>query len=167
MRAMPCDGLAPDRLREAFGMFPSGLVAVAALIDGAPVGLTASSFVAVSLEPPMVAFCIQHSSTTWPRLSPASRIGVSVMGEDHDVVARSLAKRSQDRFSDIDFEVSDEGAVFIGGAAARFDTSIHDEVPAGDHSIVLLRINDLDIRTDVDPIIFHRSAFRALRTPER
>lgn len=165
MTPVPCETVATDHLREAFGTFPSGVVAVAALVDGAPVGLTASSFVAVSLEPAMVAFCIQHSSTTWPRLSSASGIGVSVLGEEHAVAARSLATRSQDRFSEVDFEVSDTGAVFLAGAAALFDTTIHEEVPAGDHSIVLLRINGLSVCSDVDPIIFHRSVFRFLKTP--
>lgn len=157
------DALDTSRLREAFGMFPSGLVAVAAVVDGLPVGLTASSFVAVSLEPPLIAFCVQHTSTTWPRLVTADRIGVSVMGEGHDTVARSLAVRSADRFGDVSYDVSDHGAVFIAGSAARFDASIHQQVVAGDHTIVLLRINTLTVQPDVNPIVFHRSQFRVLR----
>ncbi|WP_343901428.1 flavin reductase, partial [Nocardioides aquaticus] len=45
--------LDPTRLREAFGIFPSGVVAVAASVDGRYVGLAASSFTSVSLEPPL------------------------------------------------------------------------------------------------------------------
>lgn len=156
------DTLDAARLREAFGMFPSGLVAVAAVVDGAPVGLTASSFVAVSLDPPLVAFCIQHTSTTWPRLSGAVRLGISVMGEKHDAAARALAGRGVDRFAEVTYQVSEAGAVFLNDAAAHFDASLHRQVPAGDHSIVLLTVNSLNTRADVDPIVFHRSRFRVL-----
>jgi hypothetical protein len=54
------------RLRRVFSAFPSGVTAVSALIDGRPVGIAASSFTSVSLDPPLVSVCIAHSSTTWP-----------------------------------------------------------------------------------------------------
>ena len=56
------------RLREAFGVFPSGVVAVAAEVDGQLVGLAASSFTSVSLEPPLVSFSVANTSKTWPTL---------------------------------------------------------------------------------------------------
>ena len=60
--------LSPASLREAFGHFPSGVIAIAAEIDGIRVGLAASTFVPVSLDPPLVSFCVQNSSETWPKL---------------------------------------------------------------------------------------------------
>lgn len=57
---------AADQLRPAFGCFPSGVTAVCADVDGVPAGLAASSFTSVSVEPPLVSVCMQHSSTTWP-----------------------------------------------------------------------------------------------------
>ena len=63
--------LDPVRLRQAFGIFPSGVVAVAAQVDGEHVGLAASSFTSVSLEPPLVSFSIANASRTWPDLRRA------------------------------------------------------------------------------------------------
>ena len=54
--------LDPGRLREAFGAFPSGVVAVAADVDGVATGLAASSFTSVSLDPPLVSFSVANSS---------------------------------------------------------------------------------------------------------
>ena len=65
------------RLREAFGVFPSGVVAVAAEVDGELVGLAASSFTSVSLEPPLVSFSIANTSKTWPTLRRAERLGLT------------------------------------------------------------------------------------------
>ena len=78
----------PRDLRDVYGAFPSGVVGLCALVDDVPVGMAASSFVAVSLEPPLVAVCVQRTSTTWPRLRDRPFVGVSVLGESHDLAAR-------------------------------------------------------------------------------
>ncbi|MGU3437968.1 flavin reductase family protein [Actinomycetes bacterium M1A6_2h] len=154
--------LDPVSLRQAYGTFPTGVVAIAALIDGVPVGLAASSFVPVSIDPPLVAFCVQNTSNTWPKFASASNIGVSVLGESHDVAVRTLASKTGDRFEGLTTETTPEGAIFIGGAGAWLDTSVTQEVPAGDHAIVLLQINALSVSTEIDPIVFHASKLRRL-----
>jgi flavin reductase (DIM6/NTAB) family NADH-FMN oxidoreductase RutF len=158
-------GLDSAALREAFGHFPSGVVAVCAEIDGEPVGMAASSFVSVSLDPPLVAFCVQNTSTTWSRLRGSPRIGISVLGEAHDRAVRSLAAKTGNRFEGLT-TATQSGALFIDGASVWMNTTIADQVPAGDHAIVVLRITELMVRPDVAPIVFHRSALRRLR-PER
>ncbi|MPQ97085.1 oxidoreductase [Modestobacter sp. I12A-02628] len=150
-------------LREAYAAFPSGVVALCALVDGEPVGMAASSFVAVSIEPPLVAFCVQHTSTTWPRLAGLARIGVSVLGESHDRAARTLAARTGNRFEGVTTEVTEAGSVFVGDSSAWLDCSVQDQVTAGDHDIVVLRVHALHAVPGVEPLVFHGSAFRKLR----
>ncbi|MDT2003869.1 flavin reductase family protein [Rhodococcus opacus] len=150
-------------LRSAFGQFPSGVVALCAEIDEGPVGMAASTFVAVSIDPPLVAFCVQNTSTTWPRLAVAGRVGISVLGEEHDVAARTLAAKTGNRFEGLDVTTTENGAVFIKGASMWLDATVTEEVPAGDHAIVLMRINELEIK-NVAPIVFHGSRFRRLAT---
>ena len=79
--------LDPAQLRQAFGIFPSGVVAVAAEVDGRLVGLAASSFTSVSLDPPLVSFSIANTSKTWPDLRRASHLGVTVLAHHHGLVA--------------------------------------------------------------------------------
>ncbi|WP_275986757.1 flavin reductase family protein [Mycolicibacter hiberniae] len=153
--------LTPASLREAFGHFPTGVVAVAAEIDGVRVGLAASTFVPVSLEPPLVSFCVQNTSTTWPKLKDAPRLGISVLGEAHDVAARTLAAKTGDRFAGLE-TVTSEGAVFIKGTGVWLGSAIEQLVPAGDHTIVVLRVCELTVDSEIAPIVFHRSGFRRL-----
>lgn len=153
--------LTPSSLREAFAHFPSGVVAVAAEIDGGRIGLAASTFVPVSLEPPLVAFCVQNTSTTWPKLKEAPRLGISVLGEAHDVAARTLAAKTGDRFAGLE-TVTSGGAVFIKGTGVWLDSAIDQLVPAGDHTIVVLRVCDVTVDPEITPIVFHRSGFRRL-----
>ncbi|WP_370737159.1 flavin reductase family protein [Mycolicibacterium aurum] len=154
--------LDPSSLREAFGHFPTGVIAIAAEVDGVRVGLAASTFVPVSLDPPLVSFCVQNSSTTWPRLKDLPYLGISVLGESHDEAARTLAAKTGDRFAGLETASTDRGAVFIHGTSVWLESSIEQSIPAGDHVIVVLRVSGITVHPDVAPIVFHRSTFRRL-----
>jgi flavin reductase (DIM6/NTAB) family NADH-FMN oxidoreductase RutF len=154
--------LSPSTLREAFGHFPSGVIAIAAEIDGTRVGLAASTFVPVSLDPPLVSFCVQNTSETWPKLKDLPSLGISVLGESHDAAARTLAAKTGDRFAGLQTVSRESGAVFIEGTSVWLESAIEQLVPAGDHTIVILRVCDITVHADVAPIVFHRSAFRRL-----
>ena len=76
-------------------VFPTGVVAVASRVDGGLVGLAASSFTSVSLDPPLVSFSVATTSRTWPTLRRAAHLGLTVLAEHHGAVCR----RSPDRWS--------------------------------------------------------------------
>lgn len=150
-------------LRRAFSAFPSGVVAVAAQVDGVPVGMAASSFTSVSLSPPLVSFCIASNSSTWPVLRRAPRLGVSVLADHHDRVCRQLAGPAGERFDGLPLHRTDDAAVILEDAVVGFETSIYNEIPAGDHTLVLLRLHAVG-QSDAEgsPLVFHRSAFSRL-----
>jgi flavin reductase (DIM6/NTAB) family NADH-FMN oxidoreductase RutF len=154
--------LTPTSLREAFGHFPSGVIAIAAEVDGTRIGLAASTFVPVSLDPPLVSFAVQNTSETWPKLKDLPRLGISVLGESHDAAARTLAAKTGDRFAGLSTVSTDTGAVFIEGTSVWLESAIEQLVPAGDHTIVILRVADITVHSAVPPIVFHRSTFRKL-----
>jgi flavin reductase (DIM6/NTAB) family NADH-FMN oxidoreductase RutF len=154
--------LAPEVLRAAFAAFPTGVTAVAGMLDGHPVGLAASSFTSVSLEPPLVSVCMAHSSTTWPSLRRAPSIGVSVLAAGHGDIARAMSAKQGDRFAGLDWHADDAGAVLVNGSALWLTCTLEAELPAGDHDIALLHINTLQVFPHIAPLIFHGSAYRQL-----
>ncbi|HET9876003.1 MAG TPA: flavin reductase family protein [Mycobacterium sp.] len=158
----PTRKLTPSSLREAFGHFPSGVVAVAAEVDGTRVGLAASTFVPVSLDPPLVSFCVQNTSTTWPKLRNLPVLGISVLGEAHDAAARRLAAKTGDRFAGLETVSNGGGAVFIKGTSVWLESAVEQLIAVGDHTIVVLRVSDVTVDPGVAPIVFHRSVFRRL-----
>lgn len=153
--------LDPSALRRAFGVFPSGVVAVAAIVDGEPLGLAASSFVSVSLTPPLVSFSVARTSKTWPDLRRAGHLGVTVLAEAHGDVCRQLAGPVAERFDGVPVSASEDGALTLDEGVARFNCTIHREVDAGDHIIVLLGLHAIE-HSDGQPLIFHRSTFGRL-----
>lgn len=154
--------LSPAKLREAFGHVPSGVVAIAAEANGTRWGMAASTFVPVSLNPPLVSICVQNSSQTWPKLAELPALGISVLGESHGDAVATLAAKNGDRFSGLHTVSSDTGAVFIAGTSLWLESAVEQRVPAGDHTIVILRVLDVTVHPNVAPIVFHRSRFRRL-----
>ncbi|GAA4673417.1 flavin reductase family protein [Gordonia humi] len=145
-----------------FGHFPSGIVVVAALGRHGPIGLLASSFTSVSLDPPLVSVNIAHTSTTLPELRRTEHWGVTVLSRDQRGVADLLRRPASERFDGIDWAATDDGAVHLDGAAAGFATRVDDLVPAGDHVIALLAVQGHFAESGVDPLVFHHSRFRRL-----
>jgi flavin reductase (DIM6/NTAB) family NADH-FMN oxidoreductase RutF len=165
---MNASSLGGTELRRAFAHVPSGVVAICADTGSERIGMAISTFVPVSLDPPLAAFCVQNTSTTWRRLAQRPRLGVSVLADVHAHAARSLAARDRDRFAGVRTETHDSGALFVAGCSVWMDVSVHQQIPAGDHAIVVLRIHELHLGDEsnatVEPIVFHRSSFRTLVT---
>lgn len=152
-----------QRLRRVFGAFPSGVAAVSALVAGVPLGIAASSFTSVSLDPPLVSLCIAHTSTTWPLLRNAPRLGVSILSAEQERAGRQLGgKDANGRFSELSWWSTDDGAVLLDGAVGWIEASINQQIRAGDHDIVVLYVHDLDADREVSPLVFHASQFRRL-----
>lgn len=162
-RGLLSEELDPTALRTAFSAFPSGVVAVAAEVDGMPVGMAASSFTSVSLSPPLVSFCIARQSSTWPTLRRALRLGVSVLADHHDRVCRQLAGPAAHRFEELALHRTDTGSVLLEDAVVAFEGSTYNVIPAGDHMLVLLRLHAIrQSDHDGSPLVFHRSTFGRL-----
>ncbi len=151
-------------IREACGHFPSGIAAIAALRHGAPQVIVASSFsVGVSLDPPLAAFFVQKTSSTWGELSKAPRLGVSILSVEHAAICRQLASHDKaSRFENVRTQASADGALHLLGASVWFDCSVFNVHPAGDHHAVQLLIHDLRLEKKTAPLVFHNSRFTQL-----
>jgi flavin reductase (DIM6/NTAB) family NADH-FMN oxidoreductase RutF len=154
--------LSPPALRRAFAHLPSAVTVVAALVDGAPSGLVASSFTSVSLVPPLVSVCMAHTSSTWPALRRSGRLGISVLGADQEPIARAVAGSRERRFATVDWFSPGGLGVLVRGAPLTLECSISAEVPAGDHDIVVLAVLAARTRPGAEPMVFHGGAFRGL-----
>lgn len=156
--------LTDTTLREAFSHFPQGVVLLAAEIDGSRHALIVSTFTAgVSLDPPLVSVALQHSSRTWPLLRHRPRLGVSLLRRGQAAIARQLASPERHaRFAGLDVAVDPEGAVTLRNVPVSMTTSLHGEMPAGDHDLALLEVHSIDSVPGAEAMVFHRSMFRGL-----
>ncbi len=149
-------------LRRVFGRFPTGVTALCGMDGDQPVGMTASAFVAISLQPALVSVCVKQGSGTWRQLRTRERLGISFLGNGHAATARQLAQKTGDRFSGLDYEVTADGALFLANAAAWLECSVETEIAAGDHDIVLFRLHRAAVADGIMPLVFHSSDFHTL-----
>lgn len=149
--------------QAALAGFPSGVAAICAEVDGVPYGMISSSFsVGVSFEPVLAAFSVRDGSATWPILRRAERLGVSVLAAHHGELGYQLASRHGDRFAGLAVETTERGAIFLPDSPLRLDCRIASEVPAGDHTLVVLAVHALSADGEVEPLVYHRKRFRRL-----
>jgi 3-hydroxy-9,10-secoandrosta-1,3,5(10)-triene-9,17-dione monooxygenase reductase component len=149
------------RFRSVLGHFATGVVAITAVDPacGAPTGLAANAFTSVSLDPPLIAFCVAHTSTTWPKLRAAGLLGVNMLTADQHGVCQQFATRGAEKFRGLRWSPSPGGVPLLDGALAWIECEIEAEHPAGDHVIVVCRVRQLGTRAGRHPLLFFRGGY--------
>jgi 3-hydroxy-9,10-secoandrosta-1,3,5(10)-triene-9,17-dione monooxygenase reductase component len=147
------------RYRQVLGHFATGVTVITAVDRGEPVGMAANSFSSVSLEPPLVLFCAAYSSSTWPRIDSADRFCVNILASQQEDVCRVFAAKGADRFSQIGWRPAESGAPILEGALAWLDCTIDARHDAGDHVIVVGRVQDLGVADSGTPLLFYRGGY--------
>ncbi|WP_415394491.1 flavin reductase family protein (plasmid) [Rhodococcus globerulus] len=149
------EGVALQRLedrgrteRALYGLTPIGLLTLAAGIEQNLTGFAVSSFLAVSLDPPLLAINVRWESSTCPVLASAKAIRISVLAVHHGPLARAMtAVNPATQFAGASFHRSSSGAIHFGDATAWLTTVPDATMTAGDHQIVTLRFTHT-ARTD-------------------
>jgi 3-hydroxy-9,10-secoandrosta-1,3,5(10)-triene-9,17-dione monooxygenase reductase component len=149
----------PALFRQVLGCYATGIVVVAALVDGVPQGLAVNSFTSVSMDPPLVAFCAARASSTWPVLRRSGAFAVSVLSQQQEQACRTFARKGADRFAQVRWTVSPGGHPVLEGALAWLDLRAGDIHQAGDHELVIGEVTGLAAAAEGRPLVFFRSAF--------
>ena len=124
--------------------------------SGKPVGLTVGSFFSVSLDPPLVGFCVARSSKTWPVIKGGGRFCVNVLAADQEGVCRSFARTGTEKFQGVGWSPTDRGCPRLDDVIAWIDCDIQAVHDAGDHEICIGQVRALgDPRRSV-PLPFFR-----------
>lgn len=151
--------------RDALARFATGVVVVATDGPAGPVGLTASAFSSVSLDPPLVLVCIAKSASAHAALVAGERFGVSVLHEQQAWIAKQVARSRPDRFEGVPLVASAE-VPWVADALAHLMCVREAVHVAGDHSILLGRV--LVAREQAgNPLVHYARAFGGFGGAER
>jgi flavin reductase (DIM6/NTAB) family NADH-FMN oxidoreductase RutF len=152
----------PADLRSILAHIPTSVAAVGAMTPEGPVSFVASTFVGISLAPPIVALSFQKSSERWPRLQGCDQLGITILAHHHDHRTRQLAASGANTYDGVQIETGERGAIFIRDGVVGLACRIDRVVEAGDHDIALLAVDRVVPLTQAEPLVFHRSKFRRL-----
>ena len=138
--------------RTVLGHFCSGITVLTALVDGAPVGMTCQSFFSVSINPPLVTFCVGRGSTTYPVLRTADGLVVNVLHDTQQHLSNAFARSGTDKWAGVAWTPGDTtGHPVLDGALATLECTVESETDAGDHILVVARVHQLRARPDGNP----------------
>jgi flavin reductase (DIM6/NTAB) family NADH-FMN oxidoreductase RutF len=150
------DGSAMDErhLRNALGRFVTGVTVITTrTAAGKLEGLTANSFAAVSLDPPLVLWSLKATSSTLASFESSSHFAVNVLGAWQFALSQHFARRSEDKFQNVVHAPGLGGCPLLFGALATFECSKQTNVVGGDHVVFFGRIERASYR-EGEPLIF-------------
>src|SRR5262245_51441063 len=128
------DALDSAGLRQALGRFATGVVVVATCTPEADlVGLTANSFAAVSLDPPLVLWSLNRNASSFSGFTRAGYFTVSILGAEQEALARHFATRRDDKFASVAFTRGHGGCPLILNSLATFECRAQATMDGGDH----------------------------------
>ena len=158
--------LSPRRLRDAFGCFSTGVTVVTAFdASGSAVGLTANSFTSVSLEPPLLLFCLDRQSRRAPVVQAAKAYAVHVLHAGQEELSTRFARGASDAMAGLDW-AEEAGAPVLRDAMAVFSCRPHAVHDGGDHAILIGRVDSLRFQSDQDPLIYFQGRYRSVHVPD-
>jgi flavin reductase (DIM6/NTAB) family NADH-FMN oxidoreductase RutF len=152
-------------LRRAFGTFVTGVTVVTTWDgEGAPRGMTANSFTSVSLDPPLLLVCIGRHAASFPAFSASTAFAVNLLHEAQTDVSSLFASKSPDKFGAISHDTVHTGAPVLTDCMTWFDCSVHDRVEAGDHMVLIGRVQAFGTSASA-PLGFCRGRYAAVKDP--
>jgi flavin reductase (DIM6/NTAB) family NADH-FMN oxidoreductase RutF len=156
-------GTDADRFKQAFRNHPAGVVVITVDAGRGPTGFTATSLTSLSLAPPLVSFGIGTGTSSWPHVERASSLVVNFLAAGQEDVAKRFATSGIDRFSaPTRWFRHPAGDPVLDGVAGWLRAGVERTVPAGDHRIVIARVEDAWLEEDSAPLVFHGGRYHAL-----
>lgn len=160
--------IAPRAFRDTLGRFPTG-VTVITTVDrtGKWQGVTIGSFTSVSLNPPLVLFCLDKAANCYRHFTACDKFAVNVLAEDQSELSAIFATKTEERPWDaVPTRIGVTGSPMLQGACAVIECERQETYPGGDHDIIVGRAVGLDAAVDGRPLLYFGGGYHRLEADE-
>lgn len=151
-----------DAFRSVFRGHPAGVAVVTTTHRGRPVGFTATSVISVSAEPPLLAFSLASTSSSWPAVAAADTVAVSLLAAHQAEVSTRFATSGIDRFAAGGWHALSTGEPVIDGAAAWLRARVVNRIAAGASHLVTVEALWHHQALDTEPLVFHDRGYHRI-----
>jgi len=146
--------------RRALSQFPTGVTVVTVCTpEGEHIGVTASSFNTVSIDPPLVLWSVDRSAMSAPVFESCEHFAVNVLNDHQVAVSNRFASRGEDKFKDFPFTTSEQGCALFNDYAAQFECKLWQVYEGGDHLIIVGEVTDYRYHVAEQPLVFSRGGY--------
>ena len=156
-------GSDPRTLRDALGCFATGVTVVTCFDrNNDPIGLTANSFTALSLDPPLLLVCVAKAAASAEPLASAHSFAVNVLQTSQRPASITFSTRGEDRFGQTEWSVGEHGAPVLMESLSVFECRRHAIHDGGDHFILVGEVIKASFEPGLDPLLYFRGSYRRL-----
>ncbi|WP_146589647.1 p-hydroxyphenylacetate 3-hydroxylase reductase component [Puniceibacterium confluentis] len=149
----------PKAFRRALGNFATGVTIITARApDGTTVGVTASSFNSLSMDPPLILWSSMKTARSCAVFEEATHFAVNILASDQMEMSNHFARQQEDKFAGIEFDEGIGGAPIFPGCAGRFQCEAYEKLDGGDHWIFVGRVVAFDDFGRA-PLCFHQGSY--------
>jgi flavin reductase (DIM6/NTAB) family NADH-FMN oxidoreductase RutF len=164
--ALDDTGFDSRTFRHVLGHFATGVAVITAAGPSGPAAMLVSSFTSVSLEPPLVAFLPDKSSTSWPAIRAAGSFCVNILSAGQQDLCAQFARKGGDKFAGVQWHPAPSGAPVLEGVMAWIDCELTQTFESGDHFIAIGRVLQLEAADfGAAPLVFFQGGFQQLDVP--
>lgn len=153
--------------RKALGCFATGVTVITTLDhDGDPVGITANSFTSLSLDPPLVLFCLDRKSMSFEAFHRNRHFAVNVLRSTQEQLSRNFARSGPDKWNGIPYEKWETGCPILAETIAALECDVDQVFEGGDHVILIGKVRRIRFEDgDGQPLLYYRGKYARIAVP--
>lgn len=151
--------------RNAVGCFATGVTIITTLdSNGERVGITANSFSSLSLEPPLILFCVDAKINSFDAFESCENFNVNVLREDQKDISNNFARSSDDKWVGVNHGYGENGCPSFESSIAVLECKKHAIYEGGDHLIMVGEVTRIDSDDDNDcrPLLFYKGSYASI-----
>ncbi len=151
-----------DAFRAVLGRFTTGVTVVTAIgPDGQDQGMTVSAFCSLSLTPPLVLICIDHTASMYGSLKLASHFVVNILCEDQEALARRFSGTDPNRFDGVGYTRGQTGLAVLDDVLGFVECRVTTTQEGGDHDVFFGEV-EFAGASDGKPLLYYRGGYAQL-----
>ena len=154
----------PQLFRQAWGKFATGVTVITTIQPNGEVhGMTANGICSVSLDPLLALVCAGHNTASYPLIKESGRFAINILRLEQQAIAEYFARPTEKKTGDVDvsFTMSPHGGATVDGSLAHMDCHVVTETVAGDHTIFIGQVDEIEVHSGT-PLIFFEGKFGQL-----
>ncbi len=149
--------------RKVLGRFATGITVVTGLADGdVAVGLTVNAFTSLSLEPPLILFCLDKATASINAFYKGNGFVLNMLSDDQRDLSVRFSSTMEDRFANVQCETWDTGVPILNGCLANLEGVVDAVHDGGDHQIIVGRIDRIHQAEASRPLLYFNGGYARL-----
>lgn len=153
------------KFRDALGTFSTGITVVTTTHNNSkPVGITVNSFTSVSLDPPLVLWCLDNDAESYNIYATCKNFAVHILHQDQEEISKLFATKYSSKFTNLEWHSGEFGSPILNDFFTCFQCETETTYAGGDHLILLGRVKSFETHKDRPPLVYHGGNYQALKT---